>query len=162
MPSASRWLNWKPENANTPALTTDRTARTARSGPSLVQSGSSVSLSVTPISENRVVIQEPSFWADDFGRWALECCLFRDRCFGGVKALHNHFCDWCNAQGPPGCMLETFEALLEDEGFLLAGGLVSGLVLREDWETVHAPPSPPEPPAKARAAVMVGGHRWTP
>ncbi len=79
-------------------------------------------------------LQDYAFWADDFGKWALECCRFRDRCFGGIKVLHANFSDWCIAQQTVGCMLETFEALLEAESFLLASGLVSGLVLKEDLQ----------------------------
>jgi hypothetical protein len=53
-----------------------------------------------------------------------------------MKALHDHFCDWCIAHQTVGCMLDTFEALLEDEGFLMAGGLVAGLVLKVDYDAL--------------------------
>jgi hypothetical protein len=42
------------------------------------------------------------------------------------------FCEWCSATGTVGCMPDTFEAILEDEGFRIVDGLVSGLVLKDD------------------------------
>lgn len=78
--------------------------------------------------------QDHEGWTEDFGRWALAHCLFRDRCWGGITALHAHLCTWCAERGEAGPWLATFEALLADEGFLLGGGLVAGLILREDWE----------------------------
>jgi hypothetical protein len=128
MQTASRWLNWQPKNAPTPELTTDKTPDLAAAPEGSV---SFVSLSVTHHAST-AGLQDHSFWADDFSKWALECCLFRDRCFGGVAVLHRDFWRWCVDRETVGCMLETFEALLENEGFSMAGGLVYGLVLKAD------------------------------
>ncbi len=86
--------------------------------------------------------QDHTFWAEDFGHWALARCFFHDRSFSGVKALHLHFCEWCIAEQTVGCNLPTFEALLADERFLLGGGMVAGLILGEDWEALQSPPPP--------------------
>ncbi len=83
-------------------------------------------------------------WAEQFSRWALAHCVFRDGCYGGVAALHKHLCAWCVERGRAVPSPSSFGALLADEGFTLTEfGLVYGLLLREDWEAAHAPPPPP-------------------
>jgi len=73
-------------------------------------------------------------WKEDFHRWALENCVYRARCFGGVKALHNDFCDWAIARDEVPCRRKAFEWLLREAGMFFADGLVSGLILRLDFE----------------------------
>src|SRR5271157_2276455 len=34
--------------------------------------------------ERSMVDHDPRAWAEDFQRWALGCCVWRDRCFGGI------------------------------------------------------------------------------
>ena len=75
---------------------------------------------------------DPSAWAEDFHRWALARCVWRDRGFGGIGALHTDFSEWSIARDDVPCTRTTFERLLSDAGFFRADGLVSGLVLRED------------------------------
>lgn len=75
---------------------------------------------------------DPFAWAEDFHKWALSKCVFRDRCFGGIWALHRDFCEWTISRESVPCRRMTFERLLADQGFLLADGFVSGLILRED------------------------------
>ena len=157
MPNANRWLTWKPENAPAPQLAGGKSGRnsserenvtilpllppaTCHLLPGTAIEASGRFTSETPATwepSPELPLQDHTFWADDFGKWALKQCLFSDRYFGGIKALHSDFCDWCNRHGEgAGPMLPTFEALLESEGFLLAGGLVSGLMLREDVEAL--------------------------
>ncbi len=40
----------------------------------------------------------PSAWDEDFHRWALDRCVWRDRCFGGIGALHADFSEWSVAR----------------------------------------------------------------
>jgi hypothetical protein len=37
---------------------------------------------------------DPSAWSEDLHRWLLEQCVYRDRCFNGIWALHRDFCEW--------------------------------------------------------------------
>jgi len=81
---------------------------------------------------------DPSEWSDDFGRWALERCVYRpDRgdC-GGLNTLHSDFCDWCITNDEVPCSREVFKALLLDEGFQITSHreieMVPGLILRAD------------------------------
>jgi hypothetical protein len=73
-------------------------------------------------------------WAEDFHRWALGCCVYRDRCFGGIGALHTDFCQSTNAHESVPCTRVTFEALLRDHGLFFADGIVYGLLLKEGWD----------------------------
>ena len=68
-------------------------------------------------------------WAEDFHKWSLEQCVYRDRCFGAVRGLHCDFCEWLVARDEGPCTFDTFERLLQQLGFLIADGFVSGLVL---------------------------------
>ena len=83
--------------------------------------------------------QDPAYWEGDFGRWALESCLFKDGCLWRVEALHDHFCDWCHAREEVPCNLPVFAVLLDSEGFEVVAGMVRGLVIRSEWESLTAP-----------------------
>lgn len=83
--------------------------------------------------EQAIPAHDPAAWAEDFHRWAFGCCVYRDRHFGGIGALHTDFCQWTNAHESVPCTRMTFEALLRDQGFFFADGLVYGLLLKEDW-----------------------------
>jgi hypothetical protein len=71
-------------------------------------------------------------WAEDFHRWALDHCVYRDRCFGGIGALHRDFCEWLIAHDEVPCTRQAFESLMDESGFFSVDGMVSGLILRED------------------------------
>lgn len=80
----------------------------------------------------------PAAWAEDFHRWALKSCVYRDRWFSGIAALHKDFRDWCLNRDEVPCSVTTFERLLLGAGFLLADGLMSGLTLKADWESYES------------------------
>jgi hypothetical protein len=82
-------------------------------------------------SENIIPAHHPSGWAQDFHTWANLHCVFRDRCFGAIGCLHVHFCERTSTRVEH-CARETFEALLRDQGFEIADGLIYGLILKED------------------------------
>jgi hypothetical protein len=90
--------------------------------------------------ENRniasVAAHDPAAWAEDFHKWVMEQCAFRDRCFGGIGCLHVHFCEWASTRSVP-CTRETFEALLRMEDFETADGLIYGLILKEDARSLR-------------------------
>lgn len=77
---------------------------------------------------------DPAAWAEDFHRWTLNRCCFRDRCFGGIGALHADFCEHQMARNDVPCQRSVFEMLLRDAGFFFADGLVSGLILKTEYE----------------------------
>lgn len=78
---------------------------------------------------------DPTVWLPEFFAWVRSQCFFRDRCFGGIGSLHVHFSEWCFQSGSVPCSRQTFEWILRDQDFLIANGLVSGLILAAD-ETV--------------------------
>jgi hypothetical protein len=83
---------------------------------------------------------DPAEWQEPFVRWLDSACVLSPRCFGGVACLHIAFCEWESGRGEVPCTRDTFERLLRELGFLVgevAGlVLVSGLILREDFEAV--------------------------
>ncbi len=96
-----------------------------------------------PFPELREPVYEPREWAEDFTRWALAHCVFRDGCCGGVAALHREWCEWCFLKQVVPCNLLTFRALLRSEGFTLGAGttagMVYGLVLKAEYLALTAP-----------------------
>jgi hypothetical protein len=71
-------------------------------------------------------------WLPEFEAWAPQACVYRERCFGGVGALHVSFCEWCVRHRSVPCTRAVFERLLDSQGFLVCDALVSGLLLRSD------------------------------
>jgi hypothetical protein len=73
-------------------------------------------------------------WREPFGRWLDYACVRHPRGFGGVSCLHIAFCEWAIAHDDVPCTRETFESLLAEWGLLIADGMVSWLILKEDIE----------------------------
>jgi hypothetical protein len=95
--------------------------------------GTGIANPSTSATQRSMADHNASAWAEDFHRWALTRCVWHDRCFGGIGALHRDFCEWAIAHESPPCNRQTFERLLHEMGLLIADGLASGLVLREDF-----------------------------
>lgn len=131
MQSASRWLNWKPEQAKALELTTDRTDKTS-------SSVSSVSCQLGPFLMGKTAGQDPNLWQEDFSAWAKDSCTASNRCFSGVSSLYVHFCEWSLKNNLIACMRGTFEVLLEVNGFENYDGLVAGVVLKVDLKVLVA------------------------
>jgi hypothetical protein len=87
-----------------------------------------------PQDRSTISAVDPFAWAEDFHRWALSRCAYRDRCFGGIGVLHRDFCEWAASHESVPCTRRTFEQLLSQSGFYFAEGMVSGLILRVDFE----------------------------
>jgi hypothetical protein len=85
-----------------------------------------------------MAIHDPAAWAEDFHRWALSRCVFRDRCFGGISALWRDFCEFQVSRDEVPCTRRTFEALIKEAGFFFADGRVYGLLLKPELD--HAVP----------------------
>lgn len=73
--------------------------------------------------------ESPADWAEDFHKWAIASCRFKDRCFGDIEELYADFCHWTSSHESEHCTRATFEDLLRQAGFLFADGSVSGLLL---------------------------------
>jgi hypothetical protein len=50
--------------------------------------------------------------------------------------MHVAFCEWAHANDDVGCNRNTFEGMLEELGFLIVDGLVSGVTFGEDLDAV--------------------------
>jgi hypothetical protein len=89
---------------------------------------------------------DPEAWREAFHVWRIQQCVSEDRSFGGIGCLHIHFCEWTveNSAVAP-CTRATFEGLLSEAGFLYADGMVSGLILAEDWHAAHWKPERRKP-----------------
>jgi len=105
--------------------------------------------------------------SDSFGLWMLARCVYRDRAWGGVGALHLDLARWCAAQGR--ALPESrraFTAELQAEGFAVTtDGLVYGLMLGEDLEAherFQAAPADSGPPARAKAAKRRNARKGRP
>ena len=82
-----------------------------------------------PLAEVPPPFRDHTPHAEDFSRWALAHCVFRDGCYQSIAALLGQFCDWRIAlKGEGGPWLATFAALLESEGFALGNALTAGMV----------------------------------
>jgi hypothetical protein len=70
-------------------------------------------------------------WSEDFSLWRDARCACCDghEDWGGVANLHVDFAQWSVDRREVPCTRITFEALLRDSGYLVADGLVQGLIL---------------------------------
>lgn len=77
---------------------------------------------------------DPDAWREPVAEWLESECVRHWRCHSSVTSLHQAYCAWDVSRGFPPCNRETFVELLEESGFLIVDGLVSGLVLRADLD----------------------------
>jgi hypothetical protein len=79
---------------------------------------------------------EPAPDSDALGLWMLARCVYRDRCWDGLGALHLNHARWCADCGRPvPASRRAFVAAIQAQGFeVTADGFVYGLILAEDWE----------------------------
>jgi recombination DNA repair RAD52 pathway protein len=131
MATPSRWLQWVPSNTSEGELTTDKTDKTAKKETIRASSVSSVSF-----VSGRMDSPDPRAWVEDFKRWSLEECVFRDRGFQSTSSLHLSFCTWTLSHKSVPCRRKEFESILAMEGFLEADGLVYGLMLACDVKSL--------------------------
>jgi len=97
--------------------------------------------------------------SDALGLWLLAHCVYCDRCFGGVGALHLDLARWCaDHERPVPESRRAFTAQLQAEGFAVTtDGLVYGLMLAEDWEAHERFQAAPE--ASGTPAQTTAGKR---
>ena len=154
MQTANRWLSWAPENEHTLSETGANSAKGANQIVSgMVGTVGTCFLAPLLVQKPSKPLQEPAIWEDDFSRWALAECLFKDGCLWRLEALHLHFCEWCQGRDAVGCMADTFAALLDLESLTVTAGLVYGLVLREEYVSLT------EPERKAKSVPRYIGVR---
>jgi hypothetical protein len=132
MQSIDRWRSWTPgEGKNIGNDHKMELTKLTKPGSVGFVSSLSVQSSII-LAASGMAIHDPAAWAEDFHRWVITECIFRDRCFGGVGGLLRHFCEWQVTRDEVPCTRNTFEALLRDSGFFFAEGLVYGLLLKAD------------------------------
>jgi hypothetical protein len=79
------------------------------------------------------------------GEWMLERCVYRDRWWEGVGCLHLDLANWLAERGKLfSASRREFVIALQSEGFQVTsdGGLVYGLVFKEDILRFHDRPAP--------------------
>jgi hypothetical protein len=74
--------------------------------------------------------------SDALGLWMLARCVYRDRCWGGIGALHLDLARWCaDHERPVPASRRAFVDALQEEGFAVTkDGFVYGLMLGGDLE----------------------------
>jgi hypothetical protein len=77
-----------------------------------------------------MAVHDPEEWSPEFEAWAPQACVYMERGFGGVGALHAAFCEWCIRSRSIPCTRVVFEQLLHAQGFLVCDALVSAVVLK--------------------------------
>jgi hypothetical protein len=77
---------------------------------------------------------DPDAWREPVAEWLESECVRHWRCHSSVSSLHQAYSDWDVSHGFPPCNRETFGELLQEAGFLIAGELVSALILRADLD----------------------------
>jgi hypothetical protein len=83
---------------------------------------------------------DPAAWEKELHQWTIAHCVFCDRAWGGVAALHRDYVEWSHATGNiPPATLATFREWIVWQGFTLTGPLVHGLVLAADVEAQENP-----------------------
>lgn len=152
MLTIDRWRKWHPSDEKPFELPTNEPPKPSKStfeGFDGSSSGQTQNLSRVGL------YHDPRAWAEDFQRWALARCVYRDRCFGGIGALHTDFCEWAIVSESVPCQRRTFEVLLTESGFLLAEGLVSGLFLTADLWALEPPRGPRIAPSTKKGGTQM-------
>ena len=93
-------------------------------------------------------------WDDVMLAWTRACCSFHDGCWGSVGSLYVSHIEWAHEIGQPFVAdRETFAAILQCLGFKIQGGMVYGLLLKEDYGAARYVPLVPKPtPSRKRGA----------
>jgi hypothetical protein len=134
MQAIDRWRKWRPIDKKL-----GKTADTEPSKPSKVGSGG---FEGTVSGENQNFFadsDDSAAWQVDFNWWMSERTIHRAGCddAGGIRCLWSDFCSWAIANQTVRCVFQTFERLLIAAEFEIRNGMVLGLVLREDYESVR-------------------------
>jgi hypothetical protein len=146
MQAINRWRNWKPTGEKFMDSSYPEVPKVPK--PPSDTFGTSIPGQTKNFSDG-VLAGGSAAWAEDFHRWALSNCVYRDRRFGGIGALHTDFCRWTLSHDSVPCRDETFKRLLRDAGFFFADGLVYGLMLKDNWD-VSVPFRAPRTHARER------------
>lgn len=92
--------------------------------------GPSLTLGHALISQQRPS-DAPDEWRVPFRDWLDENCIMSNRVYGGVKHLHNDFCEREVGNAGVPCTLATFNMLLTESDWEICDGLVAGLTTRK-------------------------------
>jgi hypothetical protein len=134
MQASRRWRDWTPNETTQVAPECELTKLPKPISVSFVSSDPrGFQKNVT---SDGIPPHDPAEWREPFVRWLDSACLYHSRCFGGVGCMHVAFCEWAHANDDVGCNRNTFEGMLEELGFLIVDGLVSGVTFGEDLDAV--------------------------
>ncbi len=127
----ARWLEWHPE--------AEKFGKTAEREPSkITKTIFEISDGVDSAKNQNFFSLEaaPGDYEDGFCRWVREQCMFVDRAWWGIGALHRDYFAWCERTGADvPAQLTTFKILLRDSGFTITDdNLVYGLALTENFQ----------------------------
>ena len=82
-------------------------------------------------------------WDDAMHAWTQARCSWRERSWGSLSRLYiSHIEHAHQAGGMFAPDRETFVAIVMALGFQIVDGMVSGLILAEDWQAAHWKPEP--------------------
>jgi hypothetical protein len=149
MLTIDRWLKWRPSDEKFSEISRREPPKPPE--PSFEGFEGSISeetpnFSGTPglgasqknIELGSIPTPNPDAWRADFDRWVSERCIHREGRddWGGIGGLWVDFCEWVVSCDSVPCTRQTFERLLDDAGFRCSEGMVSGMILRADFEAV--------------------------
>jgi hypothetical protein len=138
MLASRRWRDWKPPQEFPKAPEYQPTELTK---PTSVSSDSSRLARLERIKvHSKISRPDSEAWREPVSEWLESECVRHQRCHSSVTSLHRAYCDWELSKGDAPCPRGTFEELLGESGFLIAGKLVSGLILRTDFDGVRIYP----------------------
>jgi hypothetical protein len=141
MVASRRWRDWIPpqeiENRSDSALTKPPKSISV----SFVSSNSS-HFQIVAASDG-FPSHDPGAWREPVADWLHSECVRHRRCFSNVVSLHRAYCEWELSHDDAPCRRETFELLVGELGFLIVDKLVSGLILRADFEGLRGYPEYP-------------------
>ena len=76
----------------------------------------------------------------DLASWISDHCVFRDRCWGAIGALHVDFAQWrADHWQPVPISRRVFEAALIAEERYIEEGFCYGLILKDDLWALNLP-----------------------
>jgi hypothetical protein len=99
--------------------------------------------------------QNPEQWREDFYKWALSRCFWRERSFEYIGYLHADFCEWAIAHDSVPCQREAFERMLADNAFEFADGQIYGMILISTWKQTTGREAPPPGTLRSDGSLVI-------
>ncbi len=135
----SKWLDWQPGDQ---IIEQTRESELTKLPKPISVSSVSTSCGDSEITSRPRYARphDPAAWREPLVEWLDSACVLHRRCYCSVSSLHRAYREWEFSHDGVPCDRETFEQLLQERGFLIVGMMVSGLILREDFDGVRIYP----------------------